>query len=343
MGSVLSYSFSYGCGALRRLAARSCIVSPVPSPELKLIAALRQAAGRPSGAKCAGEVLVSIGDDCALLQGGRGNDLLVTTDLTLEGTHFRREWHSASLVGHRSLARGLSDIAAMGGDPTAAFLSLGLPAKIEQRWVSGFLAGFLRLAKRYRVQLAGGDTAESKSGVIANVMVVGRVSHGQAVLRSGARPGDRIYVSGVLGGATAELMSLRAGKRAATGRGSLAEPRLKLGRRLRGLTSSMIDLSDGLSTDLRHICQESGAGAVIIGENVPVAKTATFDLALNGGEDYELLFTAPPHQGIPREVAGVKVTLIGEVIASHEIWLERAGRRRRLDPRGWEHFRKGNR
>ena len=154
-------------------------------------------------------VLKGIGDDCAVLRlprlGGRQADVLVTTDFSLEGVHFRREWHSPESVGYRCLARGLSDIAAMGGTPVAAFLSLALPRDLPQSWVRRFMQGLANLAGRYGVPLAGGDTAESPRGILADIMVVGSVPKGKALLRSGAQPGDRIYVSGELGGSAAAV------------------------------------------------------------------------------------------------------------------------------------------
>src|SRR3954471_8352233 len=174
----------------------------VPLPERQLIARIRKMGGRKS----------LIGDDCAVLDPPRGHELLVTTDLCLEGIHFRRDWHPADSVGHRCLARGLSDIAAMAGEPLACFLSLGLPAEIPEEWVDEFFRGFLSLAKRFGVPLAGGDTAESKRGIVADVIVVGSAPRGKAVRRSGAKPGDSIYVTGALGGSAAAFERLRAGK-----------------------------------------------------------------------------------------------------------------------------------
>src|ERR1700757_917098 len=160
-----------------------------------------------------------IGDDCAVLRllPGRGekkgHEALVTTDFTIENIHFRREWHPAESVGHRCLARGLSDIAAMGGEPLAAFLSVALPRELPQKWVDRFVAGLLKLAKHYEVQLSGGDIAESPAGVLADIVVLGSVPKGKAVLRSGARVGDFVYVTGTLGASVATLELLREGKR----------------------------------------------------------------------------------------------------------------------------------
>src|ERR1700690_4033679 len=148
-------------------------------------------------------VVTGIGDDCAVLRLPPGHELLVTTDFSIENVHFRRDWHPPELVGHRCLTRGLSDIAAMGGEPRAAFLSLALASDTPQKWVHGFLKGLLDLAREFKVPLAGGDTAQSAGGIQADIVVVGSVPKGTAVLRSGARPGEHIYVTGELGGAAA--------------------------------------------------------------------------------------------------------------------------------------------
>jgi len=280
-----------------------------------------------------------IGDDCAVLSPPRGYELLVTTDLCLEGVHFRRDWHPAESVGHRCLARGLSDIAAMAGEPVACFLSLGLPADVSQEWVDGFLGGFLRLTKRFHVPLAGGDTGQWNSGIIADVMVVGAAPNGKSVRRSGARPGDLIYVTGALGGSAATLERLRRGKIKASKSDPhfYPEPRIAVGRKLRGTASSMIDVSDGLATDLAHICEESGVGAEIEIASLPVAAGATLEQALHGGEDYELLFTASEKK-VPKGVRR-----IGRVTRDPRqmMWLRTPdGQRMPMPAGGWEHFRK---
>jgi thiamine-monophosphate kinase len=311
----------------------------VPLAERKLIDRIRAHAKAR-----APHVTLGIGDDCAILRPPRGHELLVTTDFSLEGTHFRRQWHPAHSVGHRCLTRGLSDIAAMGGEPLAAFLSLALPKDLPQRWADDFLRGLLALARRFHIPLAGGDIAQSPGGVLADVILVGSVPRGRALLRSGARPGDAIYVTGALGGSAAALARLRDGDKLRP-RQWLAHyfptPRIEVGRSLRQLrlASAAIDLSDGLSTDLSHICEESGAGAVIYAESVPVTRHATLELALHGGEDYELLFTSSKR--VPQEIAGVAITRIGEIIRERKLYLaDRTGRRQPLRARGWEHFRK---
>ncbi len=317
----------------------------MPLAEKALIARVRKQMKRGRG------IITGIGDDCAVLRLPPGHEALVTTDFTLEGIHFRREWHPPEVVGHRCLTRGLSDIAAMGGEPRAIFLSLALPRDLPQAWVDGFSRGLLKLAKKFGVNLAGGDTAESPNGILADIVVLGSVPRGRAVLRSGARPGDRIYVSGTLGGSAATLDLLREkGKLNPRDypRHFFPEPRLALGRVLREkqLASSMIDLSDGLSTDLVHICEESGVGAEVLAEAIPLAtigkpaRKVALNYGLHGGEDYELLFTARRNQRIPARIAGVPITEIGRITRGKRIALtNQDGSRCKLEARGWEHFR----
>jgi thiamine-monophosphate kinase len=321
--------------------------------EKALIARIRGVARRKNPA-----IRTGIGDDCAVLRllakNGKTADTLVTTDFTLEGIHFRRDWHSPESVGHRCLTRGLSDIAAMGGEPVAAFLSLALPRDLPQSWVGRFARSLITLADRYGVTLAGGDTAESPNGILADIIVVGTVPKDKAILRSGARPGDRIYVSGELGGSAAAVVEMRSKPKRRLNpreypRHFFPEPRIELGRILRekGLASAMIDTSDGLSTDLAHICEESGVGAELHAESIPLAgvgkpsRRVDLKLALHGGEDYELLFTAPRKTRIPSCLTGVPITQIGHITRGTKIFLSnRRGVGYRLDPRGWEHFRK---
>jgi thiamine-monophosphate kinase len=310
----------------------------MPLPELALIQRIRRAAGQS-------RLPLGIGDDCAILDLPRGTQALVTTDFSLEGIHFRREWHPADSVGHRCLARGLSDIAAMGGTPHAAFLSLALPANLPQRWVDGFISGLLRLAKQYSVALAGGDTAQSPSGILADIIVLGSVPKGKAILRSRARPGDLLYVTGTLGLSVAAFHQLRSGEKlrpSAHPRHFYPDPRIAVGQLVRekNLATAMIDTSDGLSTDLRHICDESKVGAVIDQSLLPVA-TGRDRLrnALHGGEDYELLFTSSPQHKIPDEIAGVPVTRIGAITKSRTVKLTKPnGNTEPLNPQGWQHF-----
>ncbi len=312
----------------------------MPLKEKLLIQRIRRTALRPGNRRGHG-----IGDDCAVLRIARDREALITTDFSLEDVHFRSQWHPPDSVGHRCLARGLSDIAAMGGVPHAAFLSLALPQDLSQKWVDRFIAGLLKLAARYSVSLAGGDTAQSPDGILADVVVLGSVPEGEAILRSGAQPGDFLYVTGTLGSSSAALNQLRDGKTLRP-RSHLKhfypEPRIAIGRFLREkrLASAMIDISDGLSTDLGHICEESKAGAVVFAEALPAHPGKDgLTLALHGGEEYELLFAARPNRRIPKQIAGVPVTKIGEIVRGKQMKLIKLdGKSEALKPAGWEHF-----
>jgi thiamine-monophosphate kinase len=310
--------------------------------EKKLIQQIRRSA------RVGGSVVTGIGDDCAVLKVPPGHELLVTTDFTIENVHFRRDWHRPEVVGRRCLTRGLSDIAAMGGDPRAAFLSLAVASDVPRKWVDRFLKGLLDLAEEFNVPLAGGDTAQSASGIQADIVVVGSVPKGKAVLRSGAKPGDQIYVTGALGGSAAVLARLAESKaaRAEYLRHFQPTARVAVGQwlRQRGIVSAMIDLSDGLSTDLEHICQESHVGAEIEAETIPRAqvgrgkKRVALEFALHGGDDYELLFTSAA--AVPTQVAGVKVTRIGRTTRTTGMRLIAAdGKQQPLKAGGWEHFK----
>jgi thiamine-monophosphate kinase len=242
----------------------------------------------------------------------------------------------------------------MGGEPVAAFLSFALPRNLAQGWVRRFMRGLLSLAEKYGVTLAGGDTAESPDGILADIVVIGSVPKGKAVRRSGARPGDRIFVSGELGGSAAAVVEKRSKPKKRLRvrdypRHFYPDPRIELGRILRekGLATAMIDLSDGLSTDLAHICEESGVGAEIESALIPRApvgrprREVDLELALHGGEDYELLFAAPPGRRVPARIAGVTLTQIGRITRGNKIFLrDPKGTARELVARGWEHFRR---
>ncbi len=336
--------------------------------ELALLAEIRQRAERAAGVGPKSGLRVGIGDDCALLTPRKGEEVAITTDLSIAGRHFRLDWHTPEAIGHRTLARGLSDLAAMGSRPVAAFLSLGLPRSLtvvasghrtgHRSWVQRFLDGFLSLAEAHNTPLAGGDLAESPVAV-ADIVLVGAVPRGRALLRSGAKPGDLLYVTGALGGAAAGLACLaelatparlnppRIPKKLESLLAAhlYPQPRIAQGLWLQrhGLVSAALDLSDGLSTDLAHLCEESGVAAEIDATLVPLGLGATLAQALHGGEDYELLFTAPPAVRLPRAIAGVTVTRIGRILKA------RKGRPRvalitqkgcqPLEPHGWEHFK----
>ncbi len=304
-------------------------------------------------------VRLGIGDDCALLRSRSGEELAVTTDLSIAGRHFRLDWHPPASVGHRALARGLSDLAAMGARPVAAFLSLGLPRDLirpsgrRPAWVQSFLQGLLTLGKMYKLPLAGGDLSESPVAM-ADIVLIGGVPVGRALLRSTARPGHLLYVTGSLGGSSAALANLAGLQQHRMTKKRTAQlaphfypqPRIAQGRWLvrYGKASAAIDLSDGLSTDLAHLCQESRVAAEVDAALLPIHPDASLAQALNGGEDYELLFTAPPSVRIPKAIAGVPVTQIGRILPALRnrptITLVTPQGSAPLRPQGWKHFSK---
>jgi thiamine-monophosphate kinase len=306
-----------------------------------------------------GFLLLGVGDDAALVSGTPGYALVLTCDWFLEGTHFLRDKHPADAVGWKCLARAVSDIAAMGAVPRCFLLSLALPRKLAGSWLDEFLGGLRRAAKRFGCSLAGGDTTERRE-VLINVTVAGEVRRGREVRRWGARPGDIIYVSGRLGEAELGLRWLRARKRGLSRREPqlrkhlYPEPRVELGRWLseKRVASAMMDLSDGLSSDLRRLCEAGKVGAVIRSDLLPTVGVTKLErnrgvdplqLALHGGDDYELLFTVSKSKAprLPRSVGRVAITPIGEVTRAREVMVtDGDGRSRVLKPRGWDPFRR---
>jgi thiamine-monophosphate kinase len=322
--------------------------------ELALIRSIRQRAPNVS----LGQVRLGIGDDCALLRPRPGEELAVTTDLSIAGRHFTLATHPPESIGHRAIARGLSDLAAMGARPVAAFVSLAVPQELSSEWTNRFYDGLLRLAQAHKTTLAGGDLSEAPIP-LADIVLVGSVPAGKALLRSGARPGQILYVTGALGGSAAGLAKLAEEsdsdrkvsnrRRSSNADAALAlhlypQPRIAQGLWLRkkGIATAAIDLSDGLSTDLTHLCEESRVAAEIDAQLLPIHPSATLEQALSGGEDYELLFTAPESTRVPRSIAGVPVTQIGRILRRGgkraTVTLKTAQGARPLQPTGWQHF-----
>lgn len=273
--------------------------------ELDIVEKLRRLA-RPGDC-----ITLGIGDDCAIYRPRPNEELLFTTDQSIEGIHFLPD-QSPSIIGHNALARSLSDIAAMGGEPRFCLVSLAVPPERGGKFVTAFYRGLMALARRTGTVLAGGDLAHSDK-VYCDVMVCGSTTRGQALRRSGARPGDLLYVSGRLGKTW----------------GGRIQPRLALGRALRGRATSCMDLSDGLSLDLHRLCLASGVAAVV--DRVPIVRGATLDRAFHGGEDYELLFTFPARKSPPRGT-----TLIGTIVKGRAGSVDFQGDP--LAPRGFDHF-----
>ncbi len=308
---------------------------------------------------------MGLGDDAAVIRQADGQVLLVTTDMLVEGVHFDRSFMSAADLGYKSLAVNLSDIAAMGGIPTCCFLSLALPPSLSLSWFTAFMAAMVDAAGSFDVQLLGGDTVAADKMVIA-VTMHGRSAAADVVYRKGGQPGDRLYVSGTVGDSALGLRLLRQGQKPESERSEpesflinrhcRPRPRLQLARRLAEahLASSMLDVSDGLLGDLRHLLAAVGRGAEIFLEQLPLSpayrKMQSFDdlegylPALTGGEDYELLFTVPSGReaeaaGIA-EAAGVRISCIGSVVRGGGIQLVMPGGGRMAadDLRGYDHF-----
>ncbi|HEX8293189.1 MAG TPA: thiamine-phosphate kinase [Pyrinomonadaceae bacterium] len=321
----------------------------------------RTAAGRHSS------LILGIGDDAAVLRPRAGYDLVVTTDLLVEGVDFRLGggWISPRDLGHKALAVSLSDAAAMGARPRFCLLSVGVPRELWRgRFLDEFYGGVRALADVHGVRVIGGDTSRTQGGFVIDSVVLGEVRRGRALTRGGARPGDQIFVTGALGGAAAGL-PIRESVAGRTSRGRAVrglvqrqrrpEPRVGWGALLseKGLATSLIDLSDGLSSDLAHVCRESGVGARLEAAGLPVdpllaaagvGADEALRLALDGGEDFELLFTAAPREAarLPREVGGVPATRVGEVTGERgKVRLVKDWRATLLKPGGFEHFGRG--
>jgi thiamine-monophosphate kinase len=293
------------------------------------------------------------GDDTALWTPTRGYEMALTCDWFLEGTHFLRDKHPADAAGWKCLARAVSDIAAMGGKPRCFLLSLALPATLTGHWFGEFLRGLRRASKALHCELAGGDTTRHDK-VLINVTVIGEQRRGRAILRSGAAPGDEVYVSGTMGEAELGLRELRRMRgmakptSAALRKHLYPQPRLALGEWLaeNRLPTAMMDLSDGLSTDLPRLCAASGVGAIVESDSLPVSSLASVEdarnLALHGGDDYELLFTVARRNAsrLPKRFEGLRLTRIGEITRRRKILVNNAKKKTvPLSSGGWDPFR----
>jgi thiamine-monophosphate kinase len=326
------------------------------SGESQLIRWLRSRAPQRSS-----DVHLGIGDDAALAHTNFRRTLILTTDLSVEDVHFTNSLHPPEAVGHRALARALSDIAAMGGRPKFALVSLAVSRNRAGVWLKDFYRGLFRQARRFHVSVIGGDTTVFGGPTVVDVIVAGEVLRGRALLRSGARSGDQIFVGGRLGCSALGLRDLRAGpeKRrrnisAATRAHLFPEPQCRLGEFLsqKRIATSAMDLSDGLSIDLRRLCEASGVGARLEAKLLPLPDQSIHpgltsheleQAALYGGEDYKLLFTVSPKRAkvLPRKLAGVEVFKIGEVSRAAGLVLIRDdGREEKLPDRGYDHFRR---
>ncbi len=269
--------------------------------EFDLIRWIDQTAGKGA------HLTLGIGDDCAVQPQVAGRDLLTSSDLLIEGIHFKREWTSFYNLGRKSAAVNISDIAAMGGTPQSLFLGLGRPSDIEDSDLKDFISGFIAEAELHGAVLAGGDSCGSPGPLMISVTVQGSVASGEAIYRNGASYGDAIYVSGTLGDSAMALKTLLKGEFPSehfASRFHTPEPRVRLAETLAraGWATAMLDVSDGLLADLNHILEDSGVGADIELALVPLSEpfqaelkrdSSLMELALGGGEDYELIFTSP--------------------------------------------------
>jgi len=329
----------------------------MPRSEFEFIDSLRQRFG------------AAIGDDAAILHATAGNEIIVTADLLVEDIDFRRSTAPPLLLGHKALAVSLSDIAAMGARPRWSLISIGLPEDVWQtEFADQFYDGLAELANRYDVKLIGGDTSRTTEKIVIDSIVVGECYAEKAVKRAGAQPGDQIFVTGSLGGAAAGLRLIERGAHLAEQnladddsqkidhvllRQLRPEPRVGWGMVLgdERLASAMIDVSDGLSSDLNHLCTASNTGALIESSLLPIDHQVVelcgrraldpLQLALHGGEDFELLFTVRPENvaRLPRRVDATQITRIGEVRAQSEgVKISEGSRIWELNPGGWKHF-----
>lgn len=298
-------------------------------------------------------IVLPMGDDAALWVPTKGKETILTCDWFLEGTHFLRGKHPADAVGWKSLARAVSDVAAMGGKQRCFLLSLALPPSLTGRWLDEFLRGLRSASKALRCYLAGGDTTR-RDEVLISITVIGEVRPGSAILRSGALPGDVLFVSGTLGEADLGLRELLRRRRTikppstALRKHLYPRPRLELGEWLgkNCLATAMMDISDGLSTDLPRLCAASRVGAKIEANALPLTPLTEIGdartLALHGGDDYELLFTVTPKKAkqLPGSFQGVRLTRIGEMTRDKKIQVAiDGGKAVPLVSRGWDPFR----
>ncbi|HKR60789.1 MAG TPA: thiamine-phosphate kinase [Pyrinomonadaceae bacterium] len=349
------------------------LTATVSRSEFDLIRSIREQASKQAPSQSVGAnlstLLRGIGDDGAVIKQQAGRETVISTDLLVEDVDFRRDTTTPQLLGHKALSVSLSDNAAMGARPRWALLSLAVPQQIwDSDFIDQFYEGFFDLAHRYDVRLVGGDVSRAADKLTIDSILLGECGANQSVFRSGAQPGDLLFVTGSLGGAAGGLRLIERGAR--LGQEHTTEPEWKLVQELlhrqlspeprvgwgvvlgeERLASAMIDISDGLSSDLNHLCGESKVGALVQADKLPVATPVTelcgrraldpLMLALHGGEDFELLFTVNPQNvsKLPVKVDGVSVTCIGEIKkAEAGIRISEGSRVWELKAEGWQHF-----
>lgn len=304
--------------------------------------------------------LGKIGDDCAIIEKDENTELVITTDLLVEEIDFCLEWSTPQQIGHKALAVSISDVAAMGARPLYALTSIAVPENLWRTdFTKEFYNGFMSLAARFSIELIGGDISRSNHGFLVNSILLGEIEKGYTILRSGAQPGDLIYVTGFLGDSAAGLKLLQGDldskyeseSEILISRHLKPEPQLAIGITLakNRLATAMIDISDGLSSEIWHICRSSGVGARIIADNIPLSKELQsivqdererLSLALNGGEDFQLLFTVSPQKVAEMELllCNQQITLIGEITDTKTVEIVFDDRVEKLYPQGFQHF-----
>jgi thiamine-monophosphate kinase len=284
-------------------------------------------------------VTIGIGDDAAVFDLPPGYSAVFCSDLVAENAHFIRNLHPPDSIGYKAVAVNVSDVGAMGGVPMHFLISLALPGDLDVAWVDRFLGGVERACTDFGVSLVGGDSSSSDR-IFVDVSMIGRVPIGRTVRRSGAQAGDNVYITGTLGGSALGFELLKTGNTsdAAVKRHLFPQPRHRVGAAAADRAHAMIDVSDGLSTDLGHILDESGVSARIYKDRIPAAAGARDDHVLHGGEEYELIIVGPE---LPSEIESVSVTRIGEIIASpldHQLFLIDGTKESILSAKGWQHF-----
>jgi thiamine-monophosphate kinase len=299
------------------------------------------------------DVHLGIGDDCALVTPGERQHIAVTTDTLVAGVHFPLNT-SARAIGHKSVAVNLSDLAAMGAEPSWVSLAITLP-EIDENWIAEFCAGVFDLCEFYNVQLIGGDTTQGPLSI--TITAQGLIPYNKQILRSGAKAGDWLYVTGEIGGAALALQSILGNIKVADKYHEEIQSRLDFpkaqvlaGQALREYATAAIDLSDGLVADLEHICKASGVGANIVLDNLPISSALTntapqdevYDIALKGGDDYELLFSVAEDNKVGMETAlantGIKITCIGQLNASEKITTTLNNKPINIEVQSYQHF-----
>ena len=297
---------------------------------------------------------LGVGDDCALFGSTPGHEWAITTDMLIAGRHFFPS-DGPGTIGHKAMAVNLSDLAAMGATPRYVLLAIALPSD-DEKFLRGFAGGFFGLAQKYGVEVIGGDT--TRGGLLTlSVTALGAVPEGRALRRGGARVGDDVWVSGTLGDAALALAHHQGGLQLSTEeavacfpRLYVPTPRIELGIALRGIATACIDVSDGFAADLGHVLECSGVGAQVIFEALPlsaaaaahVEEPAARDCVLAGGDDYELVFTAPPDRRLQidkiAESLGLRLSRVGSIVAGSDLTVLRAGEPMILARTGFDHF-----